>query len=480
MDKSFFKNVGIIGSSTVLVQLISIITVPILTRIYSPADLGFYTTAISISYIFIGVASLRYEQAIMLPEKFEDSINLAKISLFFALVLSALIFFISYFITDSTFVYKIFEDRTYLLFAIPVLIIVIKSNEVFHLLLNKLAKFKSNSVINIGGSIFNRVNSILFGYIGYNNPFTLIVVHLLGEFLMAVTKMTRVKLIKEFFKINLLEIKRLLLENKKFPLYDVWSTFFNTLSTQLIPVILAFFTTASVVGYYSQGLKLIQLPLIFIGGAVSQVFYQKAVEYFNQEKDLNTLFRQTFLVLFVAGLFPALLVLIAGDILMPIVLGSEWLEAGVIAQILMPWVFVRFLGSTLSTLFLVHGKQKLLLRFSTIAMLSRLSLLYVMFQTFQLNYRIVLLSFSILGLLLYVYMIFLLFKISNEKFYAVFKDLKRQFLYALLFIGPIILLRVLIEKEIILFIFIIIASLGYYFYLIRFNDVGKKLIKIIK
>jgi O-antigen/teichoic acid export membrane protein len=91
------KGILIIASGTVIAQVIGIITTPIISRLYSPADfgvLGLFTATLSILALAGG---FRYELALPLPEDDKDAANLF---VFFLVLLSvtSLCFLILFFL----------------------------------------------------------------------------------------------------------------------------------------------------------------------------------------------------------------------------------------------------------------------------------------------------------------------------------------------------------------------------------------------
>ena len=65
---AFGRHVVTLASGTAIGQLLLFIAVPVLTRIYSPADYGALGVFSSTLHMLVVLASLRYEQAIPLPE----------------------------------------------------------------------------------------------------------------------------------------------------------------------------------------------------------------------------------------------------------------------------------------------------------------------------------------------------------------------------------------------------------------------------
>jgi lipopolysaccharide exporter len=74
---NFIANVLKLVSGSVTAQIMGILLVPLLTRIYSPEDLGIFQLFLSISSILIIFSTFSYQFAIMLPKTEEDSANVA-------------------------------------------------------------------------------------------------------------------------------------------------------------------------------------------------------------------------------------------------------------------------------------------------------------------------------------------------------------------------------------------------------------------
>lgn len=77
-------------TGTSFAQLLTVLSAPILTRLYSPADFGILAVFISTTDILGVIACLRYEMAIVLPEEDDKAANLFGLSLMFAVSLSIL------------------------------------------------------------------------------------------------------------------------------------------------------------------------------------------------------------------------------------------------------------------------------------------------------------------------------------------------------------------------------------------------------
>jgi len=87
---SFAGDVTKLVSGTAFAQAISLLAAPIIARLYAPEAWGVLAIFASITGIFGVIACMRYELAIMLPEKDEEAANLLGVSLFFSILLSLL------------------------------------------------------------------------------------------------------------------------------------------------------------------------------------------------------------------------------------------------------------------------------------------------------------------------------------------------------------------------------------------------------
>jgi O-antigen/teichoic acid export membrane protein len=66
---AFLRNVTIVSSGTAISQGISVVTAPLLTRLYSPADFGILGFYLSVVPILTIISTLQYSQAIVLPRE---------------------------------------------------------------------------------------------------------------------------------------------------------------------------------------------------------------------------------------------------------------------------------------------------------------------------------------------------------------------------------------------------------------------------
>ena len=98
------KNVGVLVGGTAFSQLIGLLALPILTRLYTPEDFTVLATFSSILALLTVVSCLRFEIAIPMPKKQEIAMQLFLLSLIS-------VFCITVLVTTALFIWEEYFDE---------------------------------------------------------------------------------------------------------------------------------------------------------------------------------------------------------------------------------------------------------------------------------------------------------------------------------------------------------------------------------
>jgi O-antigen/teichoic acid export membrane protein len=411
----FLTNVLKLVGGTAIAQALSILASPIITRMYGPEAFGLSALFASLTGIIAVVASLRYEMAIMLPEKNRDAANLMALSLILASAMSCMTALVFGFCGDAVAsLLKVSELESYL-WMVPISVFLSGLFFVLNYWKSRTKNFGNISIAKVAASVATTGTQLGAGFAGYPTGGSLIGAGLLGSTVSIVVLGRKIlqddgKIFRE--SINSKEILLALKRYKNFPLLDSWAALLNTVSWQLPIFLLSSFFSSTVVGYYSLGLMVLQMPMSLIGSAIGQVFFQEAAEakILSKEK-LTKIVESTFFYLCIIGLFPILLLSLTGNEIFIIIFGLKWAEAGIFAQILAIWIFFWFIYSPTSTLFSIFEVQGNYLIFNVILIITRSLALYI--GGFSGNARIALALFSILGMIVYAGATFWILSKSN-------------------------------------------------------------------
>lgn len=371
-SSTFAGNVLKLATVSFLLQGFGIIITPILARLFAPETFGIAATFSSINGIIGIVVCLRYELSIVLPKTDEEAANLFGISLFFVLIITSLISLTVIFLGDVILKFLSFQELIQYLPLIPLAVFL---NGVM-LALNQWNSRKKHfgriSVARVFSYIAAQGTKLCAGIGGYVSGGVLIGATIFGQLVSASVLGSNIwkkdiKLIKS--SVRLQKMLRGLKRYRKFPIFGTWSALLNSTSRQLPFLILAHFFSASIVGYYAMSVALLGLPINLIGQALSQVFYQRAAQAY-QQRELKNVVENIFKRLISVGILPFFMLCIMGKEFFILILGANWVPTGNYIQILSCLYFLIFISSSLGSLYNILGKQQEalvinIIRFST-------------------------------------------------------------------------------------------------------------------
>ena len=352
LNNPLYKGAIILGSGTAIAQMIGILTMPIITRLYTPSDLGVLAVYSSILAI-VGIgATLRYEFAYALPKKDEDAVNifgLCLILLSITTTIFALIllfggeFLIQYF--DLSVIEKYFWFLLVGFFGMGLYTILnywaIRQRDYERITYTKINQ-------GVGGSI----SKILLGILSFG-PMGLIIGHIVSQ-IAGIGTLARAMWKKErgnLKSISLSGIKKVAKTYKSFPVFNFPASIINTMSLQLPPLILLALYDAQIVGLYALAQMIVVLPGSLISGSMGQAYLGEASKMVREgSRELRSFYIKTVKHLSMIAIpligIPAL----CAPFIFPILFGEVWAEAGWYCWPLALMVIANFVVSPTSRL----------------------------------------------------------------------------------------------------------------------------------
>ncbi len=428
---SFFSNVLKLVSGTTLAQVITILTAPIISRLFAPEAFGILNVFTSLIGIIAIIICLRYELAIMLPEDNKDAINIFALCLVIALGISLTAGVILLILGHPLVNLLRSPDFYQFLWLIPIALLIQGFFTALNYWNSRTKHFGRLSVARVSASITTSILPIGLAFTGNPTVAVLIFSYLAGTFVFASVLGAQVLKENGSLIIRTIQGSRMLANLKryrKFPLVDSWSSFINNLSWQLPSLMLLYFFSETVVGYYSLSNRVIVLPMTLLGSAIAQVFYQRTSELRTNPEHLSKSVELVFRRLSALGIFPAVILGIAGPELFRIIFGANWVEAGRYAQILSPWMFILFISSPLSNLFATLERQELALIVNSIILGTRFVALIIGGLTH--NIYLALIIWSASGVLVYGGLALWLLRLTQVSWAMAFRNIFQYVLYA--------------------------------------------------
>lgn len=354
----FSCNVTILATSSAFAQGISIVAVPVLTRLYTPADYGIVALFNSVMAILMVVATLRYEWAIPNPKKDEDAINLFVVCFIVmvgATILTASIIMLFF---DKFENFHNFSTIKPYLWLIPLYILGVATYQILNAWAIRKKSFKPIAKTRISQSMSSSIISIGLGFFK-NGPLGLLLGGLVGQTAGIGTLASLLwkedrQILKCIQKTKTITyLKRYL----NFALLSTGTSIVNTASLQITTILLITYFETAVVGWYYLAQRVIGIPTGLIGQATGQTFWAEAARLIRSDpRELRRVFHK-----FSKKLAMLSLLIAAAGIVSPFVFGfifgsENWSMAGRYALYLTPMIMAQFIVGTLSHL-VVHELQ---------------------------------------------------------------------------------------------------------------------------
>lgn len=408
----FAKNVSVLTAGTIIVQTISALISPVLSRLYNPEDFGLLAVFTACVSLLIVIGSFRYEPAILIPKENSEANQLLNLSIAINLLFALTIFLVTLIFNHQIASLLGNEKLGFWLYFIAPVFLAAGIAQSLTNWYNRNKNYKIISGTRIYQSSINSGLSLGLGLLNFNTLgliISMIASQLLSSFYLI--KKSGLSLLNfSFDKSNLTKVAK---KYKEFPFYSLPSAVLDTFSINSIIFLLSYFFSDSLTGSYSFSLRILSIPSVVIGASIGQVFFQRISEAHINKENIRDVIFKTWKVLALIGIIPALVIFFFGEDLFRIIFGMKWAEAGLISRYLCILTFVSLLSSPTSSAMIVLKKQKILLFVNIAAFIYRpLAVLWGYFTNNFLNGIILYVSLEIIQIT--VYNIFLLRSVSKS------------------------------------------------------------------
>jgi O-antigen/teichoic acid export membrane protein len=415
----FFKNVATVISGTTLAQIISLAIYLIITRIYTPDDLGVYALFMSIITITVIIASGKYELAVMLPRKDSDAMNLVALGAVISIITSLVLL-----VTAICFHHPIAlllgnEKIEFWLYFIPLATFLNGIYQSLNYWSNRYKRYRNITAANLGQSLVNSAAKLGLGAI-VKGPLGLITGALAGQlagfsiFGASFLRHDREKL-KQVSASGIMNVAR---EYKMFPKYNMLHGIINNFSGSLPVFILTSYFSSAVAGLYSLGLTMLFRPLNLVGGAIKQVLSQQIIQKQNNGEMILPDLKKILKKLLQFSLIPFLVLGFFAPFIFKVVFGGDWEEAGRYTQLITIWLFLVLLCAPYSFLPDLFRRQRKAMMLEVVKMVVRAAALAA--GVYYHNTYLAVLLFGISSALVSAYQLFWYFQL------AVRADIQKQ------------------------------------------------------
>lgn len=369
-QSSFQKNIVTLFSGTFLAQLINVIGALVLAKIYAPELYGTYSVFLSLVGILTVINSLKLEYIVITDSSDKKSKNMVNAIIIIVLIMSVL--FLGLFGILKSYFSEHGIPFLILIFSI-VTSLFLSSSKLLESYATRVSWFKNIAKARVLMAICTVIFQFSLFYFSENGliyGYTIAVFIVLLFFIL---------ISKNIFKKPDLPLFQTTLKNHKNLLrFALPSGAINAVALYIMPILLLSYFTAADAGVYALSLKVVSVPMFLISSSVSQVYFQKASDFFNHSK--NKLYDFTKKVAFInIAIILVILLFIntLGVYLLELFFNKDWEHLSTYILMLSFLIICQTAFSPISSLIVVIRKNHIGLVFNIVLALLNFIAIYI-------------------------------------------------------------------------------------------------------
>jgi O-antigen/teichoic acid export membrane protein len=356
LDSNYLKKIAMLLTGTMLAQLIPLLLMPVLTRMYTPSDFGVWALCLSVASLLSIPATGRFELAIVLPENDEDAQALFWLCLYLCTFMSIATFLVMFRYSAELDARFDLDRLGVSVWLIPISIFVMGLFQTINYTMIRSTRYLQLSKNRVYNASFGTASQLALGFIETAGKFGLFLGQILGY--AAAVILYFVTSWREHLTVQSLDkIKAIAVRYARFPLVDVPGAMMNTLSGSL-PILFIPIQFGSVqLGIYALTMRALGAPMVVLANTFLDVYKEEASSEFARTGRCWLAYRKNMILLSIVALPPSLFLFFFGREFFGLFFGTEWSDSGTIASALSMMFFVRFVSSPLSYTIYIADRQ---------------------------------------------------------------------------------------------------------------------------
>ena len=355
-ENEVLRSISILVSGNIIGRLIALLTLPIVSRLYSLEDFGENSVIIATAGIIVNLGGLGLNSAVMAPSSDKESSIVFKVALYSSL--SIYLFLLVFFLVLSPWYELVQTTLPYLLTCFLIFLLAISSQ--LNSLLNIYVNRKGMNRVLFNNAIISAVSTLVitipfglmsFGVIG------LVGAALISGLVCALQMIYYANPFKE--EIIWSDFITIFKKYKDFIFYQYPSNFIGNFAA-LYPM--RFFSSnfGNVkLGTYNMNDRILGIPLNFLAAPITTIYFRTASQQKNQLDQLARFTYRLIKNIMLVAIIPIIVLVLWGEELFGFVLGNQWSAAGKMASVLVIQYVFNFCSNSISYCRVALNRQKL-------------------------------------------------------------------------------------------------------------------------
>ncbi|HNP20417.1 MAG TPA: oligosaccharide flippase family protein [Panacibacter sp.] len=356
------KNILVLMSGTMIAQAVPVLVSPVLTRLYSPAELGNLALFVSIINVAGTVIAGRYEMAILSPKSHREAAFIFNTAVWLAAMGSLVLYFP--FAVSEVFHLTGLLGSNMLFVLLPVSIFLFGYFNINNYLAIRNQEFRLVSSSRVIQSLSTALLQVAFGFAALLRS-GLITAYLIGQsassLYIGYRQRSKGHAIGMRYKIFASTFRRY----KEYAFINAPSTLMDSISIFAPIFFIKAGYSADELGYYSLAQRLITLPTVLVGQAIAQVFLQRITSLNGDKRLIKDELFKTLKWLVLIAIVGGLGIYFLSPFLFATVFGAKWELSGELASIMSVSFFIRLIVNPVSSVFIATQELKKLAAWQT-------------------------------------------------------------------------------------------------------------------
>jgi len=371
----FVRDVAMLITGKFAALLVTLVTTPIISRLFEPEDFGVGALFLSLVTIAAALATLSYERAVVVAKADADALVLCRLA-FYAVMTSCGCLWLAALVSAILGTHLPFSDKLGVwIWILPIGLLLTGTSQIADSLLTRTKQYRRIAVSDLVQSSTVAGTRIASGAAFGSSVWGVITGLLLGTVaeLSVVFGGIRPWAAGGLVLKNSRPLRQIATEFKDFPLYSAPNAFIRMLSQEMPTVMFALMFAPAVVGYYAMASRLARLPLKLAAQALQRVILQRLSQIANEGRRLGPAYVKITLGLALGAALPFLVLWMFGENLLAAFLGAKWEAGSHYVVILVPWLYAIWVSSPAATVMTVLRRQSMLLKVQILLALARLT-----------------------------------------------------------------------------------------------------------
>ncbi len=379
-DRPFVKATVVLVTGTTAAHLVTAVSLPVATRLYSPAEFNILSVFSAVTAVASVAACLRFDTAIPVTKTYDEARGALALALLSAVCIAFLAALVILAVPTAWLARTGLAVAAPYLWLLPPAILLSAGFSALQGWYVRESRFKAIANIRVVQSVTTAGAQLSIGAFALG-PIGLLlgyVANFAAGCLLLSRSVSKDARLRDIDRAHLQTVGK---AYHTFPKYSTLEALLNSAAIQAPVVLIAAWTNGPEAGHLMLAMYVMQVPMALIGTAVGQVYLAQGPQA-NARGALGEFTLSTLARLSKLGIGPLVFAGFVAPVAVATIFGSEWRRSGEMVALMTPWFIAQFLSSPLSMAIHIVRNQGIALSIQAFGLIVRVGMVYAAYLWF--------------------------------------------------------------------------------------------------